>query len=89
MSIEVARDVIMGHLMSGKFTSEWPSHLSSSILLYYFLVNLILYQSHSTLGGSHGVPRVHYKGRQGDYYIMVCSHLSLSLVCFLVKSSLF
>ena len=26
----------------------------------------------SVLGGSHGVPRVHYKGRQGDYYIMVC-----------------
>lgn len=26
---------------------------------------------YSTLGGSHGVPRVHYKGRQGDYYIMV------------------
>ena len=25
----------------------------------------------STLGGSHGVPRVHFKGRQGDYYIMV------------------
>lgn len=26
----------------------------------------------STLGGSHGVPRVHYKGQQGDYYVMVC-----------------
>ncbi len=27
-----------------------------------------------TLGGIHGIPRVHYKGRQGDYYIMVrCS----------------
>lgn len=24
-----------------------------------------------TLGGIHGIPRVHYKGRQGDYYIMV------------------
>jgi len=28
----------------------------------------------SVLGGSHGVPRVHFKGRQGDYYIMVCAH---------------
>lgn len=25
----------------------------------------------SILGGNHGVPRVHYKGRQGDYYVMV------------------
>ncbi|XVF01664.1 hypothetical protein REPUB_Repub04eG0107700 [Reevesia pubescens] len=23
-----------------------------------------------TLGGSHGVPKVHYKGKQGDYYVM-------------------
>jgi len=32
-----------------------------------------LYNVHccSTLGGIHGVPRVHYKGRQGDYYVMV------------------
>lgn len=30
----------------------------------------------STLGGIHGVPRVHFKGRQGDYYVMVirCTH---------------
>ncbi|KAK2661285.1 hypothetical protein Ddye_007818 [Dipteronia dyeriana] len=34
---------------------------------------------HSTLGGSHGVPRVHYKGRQGDYYIMVMDMLGPSL----------
>ena len=25
----------------------------------------------STLGNTVGVPKVHYKGRQGDYYIMV------------------
>ncbi|KAF5741656.1 Casein kinase I-2-like protein [Tripterygium wilfordii] len=28
------------------------------------------WQVYNTLGGSHGVPRVHYKGRQGDYYVM-------------------
>ena len=28
----------------------------------------------SSLGSIHGIPRVHYKGRQGDYYVMV-SHL--------------
>jgi hypothetical protein len=25
----------------------------------------------SSLGGVHGIPKVHFKGRQGDYYIMV------------------
>jgi hypothetical protein len=24
-----------------------------------------------SLGGVHGIPKVHFKGRQGDYYIMV------------------
>ncbi|KAI4379326.1 hypothetical protein MLD38_005641 [Melastoma candidum] len=33
----------------------------------------------NTLGGSHGVPRVHYKGRQGDYYVMVMDMLGPSL----------
>lgn len=36
------------------------------------LTALILFYLSSALGGSHGVPRVHYKGRQGDYYVMVC-----------------
>lgn len=26
---------------------------------------------YSSLGGVHGIPKVHYKGRQGDYYVMV------------------
>jgi hypothetical protein len=30
--------------------------------------------SDSTLSGIHGVPRVHYKGKQGEYYIMVMKH---------------
>jgi hypothetical protein len=25
----------------------------------------------STLSGNHGVPRVHYKGKQAEFYIMV------------------
>ncbi|KAI3891328.1 hypothetical protein MKX03_023225, partial [Papaver bracteatum] len=33
----------------------------------------------STLGGSHGVPRVYYKGKQGDFYIMVMDMLGPSL----------
>ncbi|CAI9106807.1 OLC1v1006033C1 [Oldenlandia corymbosa var. corymbosa] len=34
---------------------------------------------YNTLGGSHGVPKVHYKGRQGDYYVMVMDMLGPSL----------
>ncbi|KAH1110440.1 hypothetical protein GYH30_009351 [Glycine max] len=37
------------------------------------------WQVYNALGGSHGVPRVHYKGRQGDYYIMVMDILGPSL----------
>ncbi|CAH1449904.1 unnamed protein product [Lactuca virosa] len=33
----------------------------------------------SALGGSHGIPRVHFKGRQGEYYIMVMDVLGPSL----------
>ena len=49
------------------------------ILFFFFFNILIVYvypfwhwcRLFSTLGGSHGVPRVHYKGKQGEYYIMV------------------
>ncbi|BAT98477.1 hypothetical protein LR48_Vigan406s020000 [Vigna angularis] len=37
------------------------------------------WQVYNTLGGSHGVPQVHYKGRQGDYYVMVMDILGPSL----------
>ncbi|CAK9153505.1 unnamed protein product [Ilex paraguariensis] len=37
------------------------------------------WQVYNTLGGSHGVPRVHFKGRQGEYYIMVMDMLGPSL----------
>ncbi|KAL6568192.1 Casein kinase 1-like protein hd16 [Orobanche hederae] len=37
------------------------------------------WQVYNTLGGSHGVPRVHYNGRQGDYYVMVMDMLGPSL----------
>ncbi|RWV94763.1 hypothetical protein GW17_00042668 [Ensete ventricosum] len=55
-----------------------PFCLVSSVLLNFSeettffncLINTTFYFC-STLGGIHGVPRVHYKGRQGDYYIMV------------------
>ncbi|XP_047309217.1 casein kinase 1-like protein HD16 [Impatiens glandulifera] len=37
------------------------------------------WQVYNTLGGSHGVPRVHFKGKQGDYYVMVMDILGPSL----------
>lgn len=37
------------------------------------------WQVYNTLGGSHGVPRVHYKGRQGEFYVMVMDMLGPSL----------
>ncbi|XP_073299305.1 casein kinase 1-like protein HD16 [Primulina huaijiensis] len=37
------------------------------------------WQVYNTLGGSHGVPRVHFKGRQADYYVMVMDMLGPSL----------
>ncbi|XP_039026067.1 casein kinase 1-like protein HD16 [Hibiscus syriacus] len=37
------------------------------------------WQVYNTLGGTHGIPRVHYKGRQGDYYVMVMDMLGPSL----------
>ncbi|CAL9095555.1 unnamed protein product [Musa acuminata var. zebrina] len=37
------------------------------------------WQVYNTLGGIHGMPRVHYKGRQGDYYVMIMDMLGLSL----------
>ncbi|KAJ0605745.1 putative protein kinase CK1-CK1-Pl family [Helianthus annuus] len=35
--------------------------------------------SGSTLNGCYGIPRVHYKGRQGDFYILVMDMLGPSL----------
>lgn len=37
------------------------------------------WQVYNTLGGIHGVPKVHYKGKQGDYYVMVMDMLGPSL----------
>ncbi|GMI77984.1 MUT9P-LIKE-KINASE 3, Arabidopsis EL1-like 1, Photoregulatory Protein Kinase 4 [Hibiscus trionum] len=37
------------------------------------------WQVYDTLGGTHGIPRVHYKGRQGVYYVMVMDILGPSL----------
>lgn len=37
------------------------------------------WQVYSTLNGCYGLPSVHYKGRQGDYYILVMDMLGPSL----------
>lgn len=71
----------MDLLTSGRFTSN--PLLSACILLFnvkrFVLLHICMHVLitsllvFSALGGSHGVPRVHYKGRQGDYYVMVSS----------------
>jgi len=38
-----------------------------------------VYNAFSSLGGILGVPKVHYKGRQGEYYVMVMDLLGPSL----------
>ncbi|KQJ85564.1 casein kinase 1-like protein HD16 [Brachypodium distachyon] len=37
------------------------------------------WQVYAALGGTHGVPKVHYKGRKGDYYVMIMDMLGPSL----------
>lgn len=37
------------------------------------------WQVYNTLNGCYGIPSVHYKGRQGDYYILVMDMLGPSL----------
>ncbi|GJM93164.1 hypothetical protein PR202_ga09695 [Eleusine coracana subsp. coracana] len=37
------------------------------------------WQVYNIVGGVHGIPRVHYKGRQGDYFVMVMDMLGPSL----------
>lgn len=74
--------------MSGKYTSKFGVEISYFTLLTLFFILFLRYLSWlhltslvyvkpflsgSTLSGNHGVPRVHYKGKQGDFYIMVLS----------------
>nr|CAD1818268.1 unnamed protein product [Ananas comosus var. bracteatus] len=37
------------------------------------------WQVYNVLGGIHGVPKVHYKGRQGEFYVMIMDMLGPSL----------
>ena len=38
---------------------------------YMLPLLVVLYVLCSSLGGVPGVPKVHFKGRQGEYYVMV------------------
>ncbi|KVI11611.1 Protein kinase, catalytic domain-containing protein [Cynara cardunculus var. scolymus] len=57
-------------------TSPLPERIYN--LLLFEILKQILYNS-STLNGCYGVPMVHHKGRQGDYYILVMDKLGPSL----------
>ena len=66
--------------MSGKFISMYYVLCRVNFLLYldYSLLSFVLSDQCAltffitrTINGCYGVPAVHYKGRQGDYYILV------------------
>eukprot|EP00775_Hariotina_reticulata_P012187 gene12187-12324_t len=65
------KDGVNANLVALKF-----EHRSSKGCNYGPPYEWSVYQS---LGGVHGIPKVHYKGRQGDYYIMVMDMLGPSL----------
>lgn len=66
-----AKDGPNANLMALKF-----EHRTSKGCNYGPPYEWSVYQS---LGGVHGIPKVHYKGRQGDYYVMVMDMLGPSL----------
>ncbi|XP_019194625.1 PREDICTED: casein kinase 1-like protein HD16 isoform X2 [Ipomoea nil] len=79
--------VYVGHRISGGVLGERSGPGATEVALKFEHVNSKgcsygpphEWQVYNTLGGSHGVPRVHYKGRQADYYIMVMDILGPSL----------
>ena len=65
--------------MSGLFTSVCTANARAACKPLHALSCSCLLPS--SLGGIHGVPKVHYKGRQGDYYIMVRAALAAAPRC--------
>ena len=55
----------------GRRRADPPSSTSLTHTLSSRSSPLSIHHSNQSLGGIHGIPRVHYKGRQGDYYVMV------------------
>jgi hypothetical protein len=74
LSIEAVKAVIMDRRMSGLCIGGTPAPASFAVYVISTINETlhIVCQICSSLGGIHGIPRVHYKGRQGDYYVMVC-----------------
>ncbi|XP_027124722.1 casein kinase 1-like protein HD16 isoform X2 [Coffea arabica] len=79
--------VYVGRRVSGGIANDRPGSGATEVALKFEHRNSkgcnygppYEWQVYNTLGGSHGVPRVHYKGRQGDYYVMVMDMLGPSL----------
>ena len=64
------------------FSQVVSLHVHANFLIYfseakhYFLVillelTLMFFWLNNTPGGCNGVSKVHYKGKQGEYYVMV------------------
>ena len=63
----------MGLHTSGLSTSKSCRCVGFALLraVHFQILTTSVFVLVSTLGGGYGIPRVHYKGRQGEYYIMV------------------
>ncbi|KAI7752018.1 hypothetical protein M8C21_009199 [Ambrosia artemisiifolia] len=78
---------INGQLSNGSTAVEVAlkfEHQSSNGCIYGPPYEFHVYDD---VSGSHGVPHVYYKGRQGDYYIMVMDMLGPSLMDVLRNNS--
>ncbi|KAJ4906226.1 Protein kinase family protein [Raphanus sativus] len=92
---EIVKDAILAHLTSGKCTSKTNRRvkglvqISRSIGDVYGSRQEPLYTN--LLNSCYGVPAVHHKGRQGDFYILVmdiCLVLALGCLEFFIAQSM-
>ena len=96
IGLEASVTIVDGHMVALDTTQKLIQLADGSQLTYDLLLvttglqvttGHVLSQCYlhlcSTLGGIHGVPQVHYKGRQGDYYVMVMENLLYKFTIFI------
>jgi len=65
----------MGHLSVSMQTAPRTSDVASPDLHAFLPFVLVFFRpllQYRNLGEVYGLPKMHYKGKQGDFYIMVC-----------------
>lgn len=61
----------------------WPSQHAFMPFMHArqcLLFNLHTVLQYRNLGEVYGLPKMHYKGKQGDFYIMVCKAMPALLL---------